>query len=95
MDSVDFWDIVKKIEACFAQYQPDIVYTPHFNDLNVDHRICHLAVLTAARPLPGLLCDKFFIMKCPQPQTGFFLAPPEWNLFLIALRILNPLWIEK
>ena len=33
--------------------RPDIVYTHHGGDLNVDHRIAHQAVLTAGRPLPG------------------------------------------
>src|SRR3546814_4193290 len=31
---------------------PEIVYTHHFGDLNVDHRVAFQAVMTACRPLP-------------------------------------------
>ena len=32
---------------------PEVVYTHHAGDLNVDHRIVHQATVTACRPLPG------------------------------------------
>ena len=72
MDSVDFLDVVKKIEACFAQYQPDVVYTHHFNDLNVDYRICHLTVLTAARPLPGSSVRQILYYEVPSATDWIF-----------------------
>jgi len=53
MDSVDRLDITKKVEACIEKYKPDIVYTHHVGDVNIDHRCIHDAVVTACRPLPG------------------------------------------
>lgn len=53
LDGIELLDIVKPIERIIAEIKPSIIYTNHANDLNVDHRIAHLAVLTACRPLPG------------------------------------------
>jgi len=33
--------------------QPDVIYTNHIGDLNVDHHMTHKAVMTACRPQPG------------------------------------------
>ena len=53
MDSVDLLDVVKVTEGFLEEVQPDIVYTHHGSDLNIDHRIVHEAVVTACRPMPG------------------------------------------
>lgn len=53
LDSIPLLDIVKAIEARVQALRPTILYTNHANDLNVDHRIAHQAVLTACRPQPG------------------------------------------
>lgn len=53
MDALDRLDVIKIIESEVARCQPDIVYTHHGGDLNIDHRIVHEGVLTACRPQPG------------------------------------------
>ena len=53
LDSADFLDVVQMIEARTLDYEPEIIYTHHGGDLNIDHSIVHRAVLTAFRPLPG------------------------------------------
>jgi len=53
MDSVALLDIVQEIEGVAASLRPEIIYTHHSGDLNVDHRICNQAVLTAFRPIPN------------------------------------------
>ncbi len=53
MDSIPLIDVVQKLEPIVDMLQPNIVYTHHHGDLNVDHRITHKAVMTACRPLPG------------------------------------------
>jgi len=53
MDGCDLLDIVKVVESVTVKLEPDIVYTHHGSDLNVDHRLTHQAVLTACRPQPG------------------------------------------
>jgi LmbE family N-acetylglucosaminyl deacetylase len=53
MDSVPFLEIVQKIEHIVDEIHPQIVYTHHYGDLNIDHRITHQATMTACRPVPG------------------------------------------
>lgn len=53
LDGMDLLDIVKSIETVTEAVQPEIVYTHHGGDLNIDHRIACEAVVTACRPLPG------------------------------------------
>ncbi len=53
LDRGDLLDVIKPIEAVIQEVDPDIIYTHHGGDLNVDHRIVHQAVITATRPMPG------------------------------------------
>jgi LmbE family N-acetylglucosaminyl deacetylase len=52
-DTVALLDIVKIVEAEIARVRPEIVFTHHGGDLNVDHGVTARAVLTATRPVPG------------------------------------------
>lgn len=52
MDSVNFLDVVRFVEKIAKLTKPNIVYTHHHGDLNIDHVLSHKAVLTAFRPLP-------------------------------------------
>ena len=51
-DTIPFLDIVQFIERESAQLAPNLVFTHHAGDLNLDHRLTHQAVMTAFRPLP-------------------------------------------
>ena len=51
MDKVNLLEVIKLIEKAKKKINPDIVYTHHPYDLNVDHQIVSKAVLTAFRPL--------------------------------------------
>jgi len=53
MDSIPLLDIVQAIEAEIKKTHPEIIYTHHIGDLNVDHQITHKALLVACRPQPG------------------------------------------
>ncbi len=53
MDSMPLLDIIKKVEPVISKTDPDVVYTHHGNDLNIDHQLTHRAVMTACRPVPG------------------------------------------
>ena len=53
LDSVDLLDLVKKIETLKKKIRPQIVYTHHAGDVNIDHRRVHDAVIAASRPVPG------------------------------------------
>lgn len=52
-DQVALLDIVKVIESHISDLQPDVVFTHHGSDLNVDHRLTAQAVVTATRPMVG------------------------------------------
>lgn len=53
MDTIPLIEVVQQLEKIIDKLQPNIVYTHHHGDLNIDHRITHQAVLTACRPVPG------------------------------------------
>jgi LmbE family N-acetylglucosaminyl deacetylase len=63
MDSVDLLDVIKVIENELNEINPEIIYTHHSNDLNVDHRITHQAVVTACRPEPGAIVKQMYCFE--------------------------------
>jgi LmbE family N-acetylglucosaminyl deacetylase len=52
LDTVPLLDVARLVEVAKAEARPDIVYTHHGGDLNVDHRVAFAATLTAFRPQP-------------------------------------------
>lgn len=50
-DTIALLDIVKLIEKEKKNFQPEIVFTHHGGDLNIDHRRTFDAVITACRPI--------------------------------------------
>ena len=52
MDSIALIDIVRPLETVIERLNPEIIYTHHCGDLNVDHRLTHQSVMTACRPSP-------------------------------------------
>lgn len=59
-DTVALLDIVKVIEARVAKLKPEIVYTQHGGDLNIDHERTFRAVMTATRPMAGSPVKKVY-----------------------------------
>ncbi len=49
-DQMDLLDMVKQVEALVETVHPDVIFTHHPGDLNIDHGITFRAVLTATRP---------------------------------------------
>ena len=60
MDSIPLLEIIKKIEKIINEIQPNIIYTHHIGDLNIDHQLTHKAVITACRPQPSFYVKKIF-----------------------------------
>lgn len=56
LDSLPLLEVVQFIERVKQDVAPELVYTHHGGDLNVDHRVCFGATLTAFRPQPGEPC---------------------------------------
>lgn len=84
LDSLPLLDIVQPLEAIVARLAPELVYTHHYGDLNVDHRQTHQAVMTACRPLPGTTVREIltFEVMSSTEWSGVGLAPFLPNLFV-------------
>jgi LmbE family N-acetylglucosaminyl deacetylase len=52
-DTVPLLDVVKIVEDLVARLKPEVVYTQHGGDLNIDHAVLYRATLTATRPTAG------------------------------------------
>jgi LmbE family N-acetylglucosaminyl deacetylase len=64
-DSVDLLDIIKVIEDEKAKFSPDIVFTHHGGDLNIDHQKTFEAVMTACRPLKEEIINTIITFETP------------------------------
>ena len=53
MDTVALLDVVQDVERVIRQCTPEIVYTHHSGDVNIDHRLVCEAVVVACRSAPG------------------------------------------
>ncbi|QDA58615.1 PIG-L deacetylase family protein [Hymenobacter jejuensis] len=79
-DSVDLLDLVKVVEQEKEAFQPDIIFTHHGGDTNIDHRRTFEAVVTACRPLPGEPMRT--ILACETPSSTEWQAANYPNPFL-------------
>lgn len=70
-DSVDLLDIIKEIEKIICQIKPNIIYTHHYGDLNIDHRKTFEAVITACRPVGHYCVKEIYCFET--------LSSTEWN----------------
>lgn len=74
-NELDFYtllEITKEIEKYIVRIKPDIIYTHHFGDVNIDHQIVYKSVMTACRP-----CND----NCPKKIYSFeTLSSTEWQL---------------
>jgi N-acetylglucosamine malate deacetylase 1 len=76
MDTVPFLDIVQQIEPYVQSVCPNIIYTHHAGDLNIDHRLAHQAVITACRPQPG---SNVSTILCFETLSSTEWQPPDSN----------------
>jgi LmbE family N-acetylglucosaminyl deacetylase len=64
-DSLPILDIIKSIEVRKEKIRPDIIFTHHPRDLNVDHRKTFEAVLTACRPFGEETVREIYSFEIP------------------------------
>ena len=65
MDSIALLDVVKRVEDFINKYSPEVVFTHHSGDVNIDHRIVHDAVISACRPQPEFSVRELFFFEVP------------------------------
>jgi LmbE family N-acetylglucosaminyl deacetylase len=70
-DTTPLLDIVKVIEGYVQKIGPEVVYTHHAGDLNIDHQIVYRAVITAARPVGDYAVKKIMSFEV--------LSSSEWG----------------
>ncbi len=83
-DSVALLDLVKVIEKEKAEFQPEIIFTHHGGDTNIDHRRTFDAVITASRPLVGEVVKTIITFETPSStewQASNYPNPFLPNLF--------------
>ena len=83
LDSIARLDIIKVVEQNIKDAMPDVVYTHHAGDLNVDHRRVHEAVVTACRPQFGHPVQTLLFFETPsstewQPPGSGQPFLPNW-----------------
>lgn len=69
-DSLALLDIIKSVEHVVDAVEPQVVYTHHPGDLNIDHQRTAAAVLTACRPEPRHTVRRILAMEVPS-ATGW------------------------
>ncbi len=72
-DSVPLLKIVKEIERVKNIVNPQIIFTHHIGDINIDHQLTHKAVLTATRPMENESVKTIYAMEVP--------SSTEWNSY--------------
>jgi LmbE family N-acetylglucosaminyl deacetylase len=80
LDTAPLLDVIQLIERDIGEIAPDIVYTHHAGDLNVDHRRVHEAVITACRPQRGHPVKT--LLFCEIPSSTEWQAPGARAPFL-------------
>ena len=70
-DAISLLDIIKRIETYIQKIKPEVIYTHHYGDLNIDHQIVHRAVLTVIRPVGNNSVKKILAFEV--------LSSTEWN----------------
>lgn len=78
-DTVALLDIVQTIEEEIATHEPEVIYTHHYGDLNVDHELACRATVTATRPLADSIVERVLAFETlsatewsvPSPENAF------------------------
>ena len=70
-DTIPLLDIIKVIERTRKEVKPEVVFTHHHGDLNIDHQITLKAVMTAFRPVKEEKAREIYSFEVP--------SSTEWN----------------
>jgi len=64
-DTVALLDIIKVIEKEKAEFKPDVIFTHHGGDVNIDHQRTFEAVITSCRPLTNETVKTIITFETP------------------------------
>jgi N-acetylglucosamine malate deacetylase 1 len=92
-DSVALLDIVKVIEKEKLDFQPEIIFTHHGGDVNIDHQKTFDAVITATRPMQNEVVKTVITFETPSGTEWIASSDPRKfipNLFIeVSVKNLN------
>jgi LmbE family N-acetylglucosaminyl deacetylase len=79
-DTIPLLEVAKMIENVIDEVRPEVVYTQHGGDLNVDHVTVYRATLTATRPVPGQVIKRVLAYEAPSStEWSFNRFQPEFK----------------
>jgi LmbE family N-acetylglucosaminyl deacetylase len=84
-DELALLDVVKRVEGLIDTLRPEVIFTHHPGDLNLDHGITFRAVLTATRPMSGTPVKEIYAFEVPSATEWAFqqIQPPfRPNVFI-------------
>lgn len=80
LDTLPILEISQRIEAEISLVQPEIIFTHHGGDLNMDHVITFRATLTATRPVAGSVVRSVYAYEIPSSTDwAFHKFAPRFN----------------
>ena len=85
LDNLPSLKITKFIEKWIKKIKPDTIFTHHYNDLNLDHKIVSNSVVTACRPLKNHSVNLILFFE--------ILSSTEWQIN-DPQNLFNPNWFE-
>lgn len=85
-DSIALLDIIKVVEKEIQLFQPEIIFTHHGGDVNVDHQYTYRAVITACRPMEREKVNTIITFETP--------SGTEWIPSTDAQQFIPNLFIE-
>lgn len=92
LDTVPLLEVVKLVENLVEKLKPEVIYTHHPGDLNIDHEVVHRAVLTATRPMAGHPVREIYAFEVPSStEWAFQRLQPSFrpNVFVDVTSTLN------
>lgn len=77
MDTIPLLKIIKQLEKKILDLKTQIIFTHHYNDTNIDHRITYEAIMTAARPFPSSIVSSIFSFE--SVPDSYWRRPNKFN----------------
>ncbi len=72
MDTIATIEVAKTIEDLIKKHKPNVIFTHHFGDVNVDHKKVHEATVVACRSQPNHSVKSILCFEVP--------SSTEWQL---------------
>lgn len=86
-DTIALLDIIKVIEKEKEIFQPEIIFTHHGGDVNIDHQRTFEAVMTACRPMKDEIVNTIITFETPSGTEWRASSDPRHfipNLFFLV-----------